>query len=142
MKRRDLLSAGLALAGACLTSLNARAAVVSRVRPGAAGWPSTTDWAALKQATGGRTSPVALPDLSAPGAKQLLSNPFYIADQPGLTQSSGWLDAWRSSPSAYAVAAESAADIAAAVGFARAHNLRLVIKGRGHSYLGGSNAPD
>ena len=38
--------------------------------------------------------------------------------------------------------AESAADVAAAVRFAGAHNLRLVIKGRGHSYLGASNAPD
>jgi len=40
------------------------------------------------------------------------------------------------------VTAQSAADIAAAVRFARANNLRLVIKGRGHSYLGASNAPD
>ena len=77
-----------------------------------------------------------------PDAKKLLANPFYIADQPGLTESSGWLDAWRSSPSAYVVAAESAADVVAAVRFARAHNLRLVVKGRGHSYLGASNAPD
>jgi FAD/FMN-containing dehydrogenase len=49
---------------------------------------------------------------------------------------------WRSSPSAYVVAAESAADVAAAVSFASAHNLRLVVKGRGHSYLGASSAPD
>ena len=36
----------------------------------------------------------------------------------------------------------SAADVAAAVTFARRHNLRLVVKGGGHSYLGGSNAAD
>jgi FAD/FMN-containing dehydrogenase len=142
MKRRDLLGAGLALAGAALAGPTARAAAVSRVRPGAAGWPAAADWEALKQATGGRLAPVTLPDLSGPEAKQLLANPFYIADQPGLSESSGWLDAWRSSPSAYAVAAENVADIVAAVRFARAHNLRLVIKGRGHSFLGGSNAPD
>jgi FAD/FMN-containing dehydrogenase len=40
------------------------------------------------------------------------------------------------------VDARSAVDVAAAVRFAAAHNLRLVIKGRGHSYLGGSNAPN
>jgi len=33
-------------------------------------------------------------------------------------------------------------DVAAAVRFAAAHNLRLVVKGPGHSYLGASNAPD
>ncbi len=32
--------------------------------------------------------------------------------------------------------------MAAAVDFARANNLRLVVKGTGHSYLGTSNAPD
>ena len=142
MKRRDLLGAGLALTGAALAPAAAKAAAVSRVRPGAPGWPSDADWAGLNHATGGRLAPVTLPDLTGPDAKQLLANPFYVADQPGLSQSSGWLDAWRSSPSAYVVAAQSTADIVAAVRFAKAHNLRLVIKGRGHSYLGVSNAPD
>jgi hypothetical protein len=45
-------------------------------------------------------------------------------------------------PSAYAVAARETADIVAAVNFARDNNLRLVVKGGGHSYLGTSNAPD
>jgi FAD/FMN-containing dehydrogenase len=40
------------------------------------------------------------------------------------------------------VAARNAAEIAAAVNFAREHRLRLVVKGGGHSYLGTSNAPD
>jgi FAD/FMN-containing dehydrogenase len=40
-----------------------------------------------------------------------------------------------------AVTVESAADIAAAVDFAREHNLRLLVRGGGrHSYLGSSNA--
>jgi FAD/FMN-containing dehydrogenase len=144
MKRRHLLGAGLALAGAAVLPVPpARAAALGRVRPDMPGWPRDADWAALKQATGGRLSPVVPPPrLDGPDAKQLLSNPFYIADQPGLTESSGWLDAWRSSPSAYVVAAESVADVVAAVRFASAHNLRLVVKGRGHSYLGASNAPD
>src|SRR5262249_28213426 len=55
---------------------------------------------------------------------------------------SGWLGAWQSQPSVYAVAAETTADIVAAVNFAREHNLRLVVKGGGHSYQGTSNAPD
>ncbi|HLZ84307.1 MAG TPA: FAD-binding oxidoreductase [Caulobacteraceae bacterium] len=144
MKRRDLLGAGLALAGAAaMPAIPAWAAAPGRVRPGMPGWPTDADWAALNRATDGRLSPVTPPPkLDGAEAKALLSNPFYLGDQPGLTESSGFLDGWRSSPSAYVVAAQSPADIAAAVRFAGAHNLRLVVKGRGHSYLGGSNAPD
>lgn len=40
------------------------------------------------------------------------------------------------------MAARSAAAVAAAVDLARRHNLRLVVKGGGHNYLGTSNAPD
>jgi FAD/FMN-containing dehydrogenase len=143
MNRRHLLGASASLTAiAALGVRPAAAATPGRVRPGMAGWPSDADWAQLSQATGGRLAPVSVPQLEGPEAKALLSNPFYIGDQVGLTESSGWLDAWRSSPSVYAVAAESGADVVAAVRFARVHNLRLVVKGRGHSYLGGSNAPD
>jgi hypothetical protein len=66
-----------------------------------------------------------------------------VSEEPiGLTQTLGWVGAWTSRPSVYAVAAKSAADIAAAVNFARTHNLRLVVKGCGHSYQGTSNAAD
>ena len=71
-----------------------------------------------------------------------LRNPYYIGDQPGLTQTLGWADAWTTKPSVYAVAARNAHDIAAAVNFARENVLRLVVKGGGHSYQGTSNAPD
>ena len=143
MKRRDFVGTGLALAGAALLPApTARAGELSRVRPGQPGWPAAADWAKLGEAVGGRLSPVTLPDLTGPSAKALLGNPFYLADQPGLSQSSGFLGAWRSSPSAYVVAARDTADVVAAVRFARVHNLRLVIKGRGHSFFGASNAPD
>jgi FAD/FMN-containing dehydrogenase len=142
MKRRHFLGASLALAAAGTCAPSVGAAAIGRARPGTPGWPSDADWDGLKQATGGRLSPVTTPDLAASDAKALLANPFYIGDQPGLTESSGWLDAWRSSPSAYVVAAERTADVVAAVKFARTHNLRIVIKGRGHSFFGASNAPD
>jgi FAD/FMN-containing dehydrogenase len=45
-----------------------------------------------------------------------------------------------SAPSAYAVAARTAADVVAAVNFARENKLRLVVKGGGHSYQGTSDA--
>ena len=71
-----------------------------------------------------------------------LKNPYFLGDDPALTQSLGWIDAWTSRPSLMAVAAESAADVAAAVDFAQRHRLRLVVKGGGHSYFGNSNAAD
>jgi FAD/FMN-containing dehydrogenase len=143
MQRRQLLGAGLAMAGAsALRAGPARAAAIARVRPGAPGWPADADWAQLSQAVGRRLSRVPQPDLAGPDAAKQLANPFFVADTPALTESSGWLDAWRSQPSAWMVDAHGTADVAAAVRFAAAHNLRLVIKGRGHSYLGGSNAPD
>ena len=48
----------------------------------------------------------------------------------------------RARPSAFAVAARNANDIAKAINFARDNDLRLVVKGGGHSYQGTSNAPD
>lgn len=71
-----------------------------------------------------------------------MQNPFYLEDDAGATQTQGWLQAWNTSVSPYAVAAQSAEDVATAVTFARENNLRLVIKGTGHDYLGRSNAPD
>jgi len=84
-------------------------------------------------------------DSSSASCKDLLKNlhnPYYIGDQPGLTQTLGWANAWTTKPSVYAVVAHDAQDIAAAVNFARENRLRLVVKGGGHSYQGTSNAPD
>jgi FAD binding domain len=71
-----------------------------------------------------------------------LKNPYYIGDQACLTETLGWVEAWSTQPSVYAVVARNAQDIAAAVNFARQNNLRLAIRGGGHSYQGTSNAPD
>lgn len=122
-----------------------------RVRPGDAGWPSAADWDRLGQQVGGRLidleSPLAVcrtaPDGAACAAVlERLDDPYYLGDEPALTQASGYLDAWRAAPSAYAVAAARTEDVVAAVNFARAHNLRLVVKGGGHSYQGTSSSAD
>jgi FAD/FMN-containing dehydrogenase len=122
-----------------------------RVRPGDSGWPSPATWDGLNQAVEGRLIKVE-PLLAACQARSEseackdvlrdLTNPYFLDEAPAGTESSGWVDAWQSAPSAYAVAARSTDDVVAAVNFARAHRLRLVVKGGGHSYLGGSNAPD
>jgi FAD/FMN-containing dehydrogenase len=124
---------------------------VRRVRPSDAAWPDAANWDKLNQTVGGRLlkveSPLAGFRNSADSAAcqkviKDLQNPFYVGDQPGATQSTGWVDAWISAPSVYAVAAETTDDVVAAVNFARVNNLRLVVKGGGHSYQGTSNAPD
>lgn len=71
-----------------------------------------------------------------------LKNPYYLGDEVGLTQTLGWVDGWTSQPSEYAVVARRNDDVVAAVNFARDNNLRLVVKGGGHSYQGTSNAAD
>jgi FAD/FMN-containing dehydrogenase len=68
-----------------------------------------------------------------------LKNPYYLSDEPSLTQTLGWIDAWTSEPSLKGVAAASAADVAAAIDFCRTSGIPPVIKGGGHSYFGNSN---
>lgn len=148
MKRRDCLKAGLALPlmPLVLKAAAAPARAGSRVRPGAAGWPDTAEWEQLSAAVGGRLSVPQSPFLADPATRAealaQIRNPFYIGDQPALTQTSGYFGAWRSVPSARVVAATGSADVAAAVDFARRHRLRLVVRGGGHSYHGTSCAPD
>ena len=151
MRRRELLKgvAAAALAGSALPALAAPTS--RRVRPGDPGWPNEAAWESLKEAVGGRlVKPVPLAAACQVDAKSAactalykdLANPYYIGDQPGGTQVSGWLDAWTPRVSTYAVEARTTADVVAAVKFARRHNLRLAVKGGAHSYQGGSNAPD
>lgn len=152
LDRRTFLRLACAapLAG-LLPSLNGPTDPFRHPRPGDPAWPSPSEWESLSQAVGGRLwqpkSPIEACLQSATGAEceaslAALRNPFYIEEHPGATQSTGWAGAWETAPSAYAVAATSPADVAAAVGFARRHRLRLVVKGTGHDYLGRSCAPD
>jgi hypothetical protein len=156
MHRRNVLKAMTAMVAVHAVPLlhpPALAAVrlIRRVRPGTAGWPDASAWRSLNDAVGGNLmelSPLfAACQVDVKGAAcqdtlENIRNPFFVGDQPGGTQVSGWLDAWTPAASVYAVRARNAADVAAAVNFAREHNLRLVVKGTGHSYLGTSNAPD
>lgn len=162
MKRRDLLKTVIAypflpsllsngLVATASAGMPVTTAFGSRVRPGDPGWPSTAAWEQLNRDVGKRLLKVksvfancdaASADAICSEALKYIKNPYYIGDQPSLTQTSGWVDAWTSQPSAYAVAARSTADVVAAVNFARKHNLRLVVKGGGHSYQGTSDSAD
>jgi FAD/FMN-containing dehydrogenase len=105
-------------------------------RPGDACWPDRAAWRALGASLEG---PLVQPTLPA---ETPAGDPFQLQDQVGGTESLGWLDAWSAAPSAYAIAARSAGDVARGVSFAREHHVRLVVKGTGHDYLGRSTAPD
>jgi FAD/FMN-containing dehydrogenase len=158
MRRRDLLKltalapcAPLILGGCTASLTNTAATPRRRARPTDAAWPSNESWRRLNETLGGKLIPVhplfapcALPSESARCTEvlQYLDNPFYLGDQAAGSQVSGWLDAWMPAPSVYAIKARTTADVVAGVNFARLHNLRLVVKGTGHSYLGTSNAAD
>ena len=122
-----------------------------RRRPSDADWPSKTAWKRLNDEVDGNLIPLEFPieacikDSESAACRNLianLKNPYFVGDQPGLTQTLGWVDAWFTRPSVFAVAARNADHVSAAVRFARENNLRLVVKGGGHSYQGTSNAAD
>src|SRR5271166_5790259 len=156
VNRRRLLKiiAGLPFAhnlGSGSTASAAAAPASARVRPGDPAWPSDESWDQLRRDVDGRLIKVRSPladciggsaDASCEQLFKELKNPYYLGDEVGLTQSLGWVEAWTSEPSVYAVAAKTTQDVVAAVNFARTNNLRLVVKGGGHSYQGTSNAAD
>ena len=159
MKRRSFLRglAAIPLVASVLRYLprSVRAALagstVRRVHPSDSSWPTAASWEKLKREVGGQLIPVSSPlapckDTPASAAcaarVEEMKNPYFIGDQAGGTQTSGWLGGWTSAPSVYAVAVRRIEDIVAAVNFARDNNLRLVVKGGGHSYQGTSNAAD
>src|SRR4029453_14654557 len=119
VKRRAFLKAiGSALLSMVPRRLVARMNV--RRRPSDAEWPSQSAWKGLNDAVRGNLIPVHSPLLAlevnpnsavAKSLLERLKNPYYIGDEPGLTQTLGWVDAWVTKPSVYAVAAGGAHDI-------------------------------
>ncbi len=152
LSRRRLLEtlAGLPFMSSLASGASA-AQPRTRIRPGDPAWPSQESWNQLNREVEGRLvkvrSPLAAcvggsPDANCAEVYKELKNPYYLGDEVGLTQSLGWVGAWTSRPSVYAIAAKTTRDVVAAVNFARTNNLRLVVKGGGHSYQGTSNAAD
>ena len=123
----------------------------TRLRPTDADWPSQSDWEELAHRLEGSLEnarsglKAAMEEAGGQVTKGVLKklvNPFFLQDYSGSTQSLGWLDGWKSSESAKVGIPKTASDVAELVKFARKHNLRLVVKGGGHSYFGQSSAPD
>ena len=158
MKRRNLLRAvaGLPLLpfAALFGSRTAKAVAsrsMRRLRPSDPSWPGGASWTKLKEEVGGNLIEVrpmfescAMEPEGAAcrEATQHAKNPYWLGDQAAGTQISGLLNAWTPAPSAYAIKARNTSDVVAGINFARENNLRLVVKGGGHSYYGTSNAPD
>jgi FAD/FMN-containing dehydrogenase len=152
MHRRTFLkSCGLTALHPLWTRGSFSGSALGQQRPPHTAWPSEAAWKQLNQAVGGNLVSIDSPFASCGQAAdraactdffENIKNPYYVGDHPGLTQTLGWVDAWTTQPSAFAVAARNANDIAAAVNFARENGLRLAIKGGGHSYQGTSNAAD
>ncbi|MEQ8652442.1 MAG: FAD-binding protein [Kiloniellales bacterium] len=147
LTRRRLLEAVGIIAGSALTLPGSFAPTVMA----AGNWAHGPAFEALKDRLGERllavTSPLQ-PCLASAGSAacterlEALQNPFFIQDQPGGFQTNGWLKAWTAEVSPFAVAAESAEDVAAGVTFARDQGVKLVVKGAAHDYLGRNSAPD
>ena len=130
MNRRTFLKATGSTALLTMMPRGLRAAAtISRCRPTDAAWPSKSAWKRLNETVGGNLIPVDFPlsilkkNPGSDAAELLLKNlknPYYIGDQACLTETLGWLEAWSTQPSVYAVVARNAQDIAAAVNFAQA----------------------
>lgn len=138
MRRRDFLKS------TCATG-----ALVSIAPSQILAAPAAPDWSQLRQKVGSRLisvqSPLSLAQQGRADVAEVfrrLKNPYWIGDEPGLTQTLGWIDAWTSRPSLMAVAAESSTDVTAAIGFSKANRIPLIVKGGGHSYFGNSNRAD
>jgi len=120
-------------------------------RPAEPCWPSSQDWQQLASHLHGKLEQPRSPieacqhdaaSTACTAAQRAVTNPYFLEDQLGATQSAGWLDAWLPVLSPYAIVAQDAGDVAAGVRFAVAHRLRIAIKATGHDYLGRSSAPD
>lgn len=138
MDRREFVAS---LAGGATTMLTSAVDASNSTASG-------SDWENLRSVLGNKLLSIRSPlatcaEAGGVGADDLfgqLKNPFFLGDDPSLTQTLGWTNGWVSQASPVAVAAESGTDIAIAVNFARQRGVRPVVKGGGHSYFGNSNA--
>lgn len=104
IRRRNLLKSALSapvlplLGSPAVHAEVASKARLPRVRPGESGWPDSSQWEALNERVGGRLvvpqSPFVRCGATAAKATKYLGNPYYLGDEVGLAQSSGWLGAW------------------------------------------------
>lgn len=148
--RHYFLFAGLLIASVFISNAYATTSTCY-CQPNESCWPNKTEWAQLNKQLKGRLiqpeNPLAVCQKNADSmacktAIKNIHNPYYIETNPGATQSQGWLHAWMSTASPYAVEAANTHDIVAAVNFAREHHLKIAIKGASHDYLGRNNAPN
>jgi hypothetical protein len=129
VRRRDVLALFGYAPLAWSIGVNAEPLKASRrVRPSDPGWPSEGQWKKLSKSVNGRLAKLNDPLAacrSAYGSADCknffdeLRNPYFLSEDPALTETAGWIDAWTSKPSAYAVIAQNSGDIVAAVNFAR-----------------------
>jgi len=75
---------------------------MNKVRPSDSSWPTTASWEKLKQDVGGYLIKVesslaayesASDSVVCQDVIKNLQNPYYIGEQAGATQTTGWLDA-------------------------------------------------
>jgi hypothetical protein len=117
---RTIAAAGIlvaSLAAGCAATRPAarpEAAAMCRCTPDKPCWPPQAEWQRFGASLRGKLeqpqSPLAPCRSDAAGeacaaAIRNSKNPFYLQDQAGGTQSTGWLGAWSAASSAYAVAA-------------------------------------
>jgi FAD/FMN-containing dehydrogenase len=127
-------------------------------------WPTNAEWSLLNATVNGRLmailpegSPCIDPSSAACTEVQNdWTDPVWRAAQPGAMQRPFWEANRNTGANCYTlgevcaqgdvppvgVAAESAADVAAAIAFATLHNIHVVIKSTGHDIQGRSTAPD
>jgi FAD/FMN-containing dehydrogenase len=153
----------------CFGLVETRSYSSCRCRPSDSCWPKDADWDRLNQTVHGNLlalKPIASvchdPNynlLKCQTVHASSNDSIYRSNQPGALQWENW-EAWATQNqscyvetmeqvpcqqgriSLYSVQATTAADIQAAVGFAKDHNLRLAIRNSGHDFAGRSSSPD
>ncbi|KAL8800514.1 MAG: hypothetical protein Q9200_007220, partial [Gallowayella weberi] len=132
--------------------------------PGTPSWPSKAQWDALNTSISGQLlAPLpaaAVCDASLPVfnndsctiiASQWTLSDFHAKDAMSMMQSNWEKDACLPVPNVhcdlkqypkYVVNVTKSAHVKAGIDFARSHNVRLIVRGTGHDFLGRSTAPN